>query len=173
MSEQMISKYNIRLTDDKQHIAADKVIAKNQSDAEYVRHHKDEILQILLEREAEAEKKAQAYREKHNAIEGLEELEKAIVDWNTYNRSMSRYIERDCTGKAPVKPSNTVDELSGKYPRAAAYIKADQWSLSTHFFKATCGDKAKCRILDGDNYKEAIDDMEAAWAQYVNEHAFD
>lgn len=171
MSETIIRKYNIRLTDDKKSLAADKKLGER--DADYVNEHKDEIIQILLDKEAREERAAKAYREKLKAIEGLDELERAITDWSDYNRAMSRYIERDCTGKAPVKPSNTVEELSEKYPRAAAFIKADQWSYSAHYFKATCGDKAKCRILDGDNYKEAIADMKAAWAQYTEERAFD
>lgn len=172
MSEFIIKKYNIRLTDDKKHLAADNTIGKHQSDAEYVKEHKDEIIQILLEKEAREEQAAKQYRQKLKAIEGLDELENCIADWSKYNRAMGRYIERDCTGNAPVKPPHTVNELSEKYPRAAAYIKADQWSYSAHYYKAMCGDKAKTAILNGENHKEVIEDMEAAWANYTEEVVF-
>lgn len=109
-------------------------------------------------------------RQRIEAIEGLVQLQTAITDWNEYNNAMSRYIERDCTGKAPSKPKKTVDELSREYPKAAAYIKADRWSYSRHYYKSTCGQRAKEEILNGRNYEEAIEDMISSWRKYTEEN---
>ena len=83
---------------------------------------------------------------------------------------MSRFIDRDCTGTAPMKPELTVEEVSEKYPRAAAYIKADRWSDASHYYKASCGRRAKEAILNGDNYEDVISEMKSAWSKYTEEH---
>lgn len=173
MGEQLIKKYNIKLSDDKTKLKVDGKIGKSSKDTEWLKAHKQEVIDILLEREAKEEAAREAYRKKLEAIEGLKELQTCISDWSDYNNAMSRFIDRDCTGAAPVKPAKTVDELKEQYPRAAAYIKADNWSYSAHFYKAMLGERSKKKILDGGNYKTVISDMKAAWKEYTDEHAFD
>lgn len=172
MGEKLINKYNIRLNSDKTKLVVDGRIGKSSKDTEWLKAHRAEVIEILLEREAKAEAAHAKYIKKLEAIKGLIELQCCISDWDTYNRSMSRYIERDCLGEAPKKPQNTVEELTEKYPKAAAYIKADKWSYSSHSYKAIkamCGEKAKQRILDGDNYQDVISDMIDSWGKYVEE----
>lgn len=169
MNEKMIEKYNIKLHADKDKLVVDGKIGKNAKDTKYVQEHKAEIIDILKQKELAEEQQRLEHRRKIESIEGLVELQTAISDWNKYNNAMSRYIDRDCIGTAPVKPAVTVDELTEKYPRAAAYIKADQWSYSSHYYKASCGERAKKAILDGDNYKDVIADMKSAWKKYTEE----
>lgn len=170
MNEQMIDKYNIRLNDDKDKLVVDGRIGKSTKDKQYVKEHKEEIVDILIQREKAEEDKRLERRRKIEAIEGLVELQNAMSDWNKYNNEFSRYVERDCTGTAPKKPEVTVEELKKRYPKAAAYVKADQWSYSSHYFKASRGQEAKERIINGDNYKDVIADMETAWNKYTEEN---
>ncbi len=170
MNEQMIEKYNIRLSDSKDKLLVDGRIGRSAKDKQYVKEHKGELLEILIEREEKAEQERQERRRRIESIQGLVELESTIAAWVTYNNAMSRYIERDCTGQAPVKPSKTIEEVKKEYPRAAAYIRADQWSYSSHYYKSSCGNRAKEAILNGDNYEDAIADMETAWKKYTEEN---
>lgn len=170
MNEQMIDKYNIRLSTGKDKLVVNGKIGKSTKDKQYVKEHKEDIVDILIQREKEEEERRLEHARKVESIEGLVELQTAISDWNDYHNAMNRFIERDCTGEAPVKPSVTVEELTEKYPRAAAYVKADQWSYSTHYYKASCGDRAKAAILDGQNYKDVIDNMKSAWNKYTEEN---
>lgn len=173
MNEKMINKYNIKLNADKDKLVVDKKIGKSAKDTQYVKDHKKEIVDILIQRERAEEESRLEKARKIESIEGLVELQTAISDWSDYRNAMNRYIERDCTGKAPIKPDKTVEELREMYPRAAAYITADQWSYSAHYYKASCGDRAKAAILDGQNYKDVIADMKSAWSNYTDEHMFD
>lgn len=166
MNEKMIEKYNIRLNSDKDKLVVNGRIGKSTKDKQYVQDHKNEIIDILIQKEQERLE----YIRKVESIEGLVELQKAISDWVSYNNAMSRYIERDCIGTVPVKPAITVDELSEKYPRASAYIKADRWSYSSHYYKASCGKRAKEAILNGENYEDVISDMKSSWKKYTEEN---
>lgn len=170
MNEEMIKKYNIRLSTGKDKLVVNGKIGKSQKDKEYVKAHKDEIVDILIQKEKQEEYERNEYRRKIESIEGLIQLESLISDWSKYNNDMSRFIERDCTGKPPTKPEVTVEEMSEKYPRAAAYIKADRWSYSAHYYKSSCGTRAKEAILNGENYEDAISDMKSAWKKYTEEH---
>ena len=139
MNEKIIKKYSMKLNSDKTQIICDGNIKKNSTDVAYVKEHKDELISVLERMEVEAEQKRIERQKKIAAIEGLDLIQAAISKWVRYNNDMSRYIERDMTGKAPKKPDTTIEELNKMYPRAAAYIKADRWSYSAHYFKAACG----------------------------------
>jgi hypothetical protein len=169
MNEKLIEKYGMKLNEDKTQIICDGNIKKSSDDVAYVKEHKDELISVLKRMESEAEQKRIERQKKIAAIEGLDQIQTTISQWVRYNNGMSRYIERDMTGKAPKKPEVTIEELNKLYPRAAAYIKADRWSYSAHYFKAACGKAAKEAILNDVDYKEAIEDMECAWKEYTEE----
>lgn len=170
MNEKMIDKYNIRLDESKEKLLVDGRIGRSAKDKQYVKEHKSELIDILLKQEEQAEQKRQGRRKKIESIDGLAELEATIMEWNSYQNAMGRFIERDCTGIAPKKPSKTVEQLKGQYPRAAAYVKADRWSYSSHYYKASCGTRAKEAILNGEDYEAAIEDMQTAWRKYTEEN---
>lgn len=169
MAEEMIKKYNIKLNSDKTQIMVDGKIGKSSTDTAWVKKHKAEIIDILLEKEAKEEAAREEYRQKLAAIEGLIELQNAMQEWSEYKSAMNRFIERDCIGEAPEKPKATVSELKEKYPKAAAYVYADNWSYAAHYYKAILGERAKAKILDGEDYTEVILDMKEAWDDYTKE----
>jgi hypothetical protein len=143
--------------------------------AAYVKAHKPEILSFLLEKE-EAEKKAAAERQaKIDAIEGLKELEAANEALLNYREAFNRAIEND-DAIFPSKPSVTpegIEALRKKYPRAAAYRKAEAGSLAANYVQASAYKKALERIINGDDYEKALADADAEWKAYLDEHIWD
>ena len=143
--------------------------------ATYVKAHKPEILSFLIEKE-EAEKKAAADRQaKIDAIEGLKELEAANEALLNYREAFNRAIEND-DAIFPSKPSVTpegIEALRKKYPRAAAYRKAEAGSLAANYVQASAYKKALEHIINGDDYEKALADADAEWKAYLDEHIWD
>ena len=81
-NEEMIKKYNIRLNTDKDKLVVNGKIGKSQKDKEYVKAHKDEIVDILIRKEKQEEYERNERRRKIESIEGLVQLESVISDWN-------------------------------------------------------------------------------------------
>lgn len=68
----------------------------------------------------------------------------------------------------------SLEELVRKYPRANAYMKAESYAYSSsNNARAAAGKKALERILNGEDYKQAIADMKKEWCDYCEEHVFD
>lgn len=60
-----------------------------------------------------------------------------------------------------------------KYPRAAAYLKANEYAKAANDAKAIAGKKARERIINGENYDNVIADMEDEWKSYCNKNIWD
>lgn len=129
---------------------------------------------LLMKQKAIEEQKHLERLKKMNAIEGLQELEDASIAWKEYYIAYRRFIEDDAEGKAPKKPEASLEELVRKYPRANAYMKAESYAYSSsNNARAAVGKKALERILNGEDYKQAIADMKKEWCDYCEEHVFD
>ena len=137
----------------------------------YVKAHKPEIMAYLMGRE-----KAAADRQaKIDAIEGLKELEAANEALLNYREAFNRAIEND-DAIFPSKPSVTpegIEALRKKYPRAAAYRKAEADSFAANYVQASAYKKALERIINGDDYEKALADADAEWKAYLDEHIWD
>ncbi len=103
-------------------------------------------------------------------VPGLDELRSIINDWESYYESSSRMSkgEKTDSAKPPKKPEVKIKEIARKYPVATAYMKADEWSLSSHGIKSGAGDEAKRRIENGENYEKVIDEMEKEWVGFAD-----
>lgn len=155
---EIVEKYTIRANPNK-NLCVRREILKHENDKAYIKEHRDEII---------------AYIEEQKAIEGLQELEDASIAWKEYYVAYRRFIEDDAEGKAPKKPEASLEELVRKYPRANAYMKAEGYAYSSsNNARATAGKKALERILNGEDYKQAIADMKKEWRDYCEEHVFD
>lgn len=166
---EMIKKYDIRDVGD------GRIGIYNMKDVE---KHIDEINakkpEILAHFAAEeAERKAR--EDKINAIEGLKELTKAINDEIAYNEAFNRMMEDEYNDgvNPPSKPKVRSAELKKQYPRAAAYIKAENWECASHYAKVGAGKRAKERIINGEDYATVLADMEAEWSAHCAEHIWD
>lgn len=143
----------------------------------------DEIKTILLaekaERDAEeAAKRAEAARigkereARRAAIPGVKLIEKAREEWDKWHDDTVRAIDNG-DGIRPAEPKVNIEALKEQYPRAAALLKAESYSRSANYAKASAGSKARERIIDGEDYEKAIADMEQEWTDYCHKHMWD
>lgn len=170
--ERMVEVYQIHKSKEGK-IRVYETIVKRPEHYKFVVEHKAEILAYLDAKEVAAKRAHDERMAKLNAIEGLRELEDAKYALKSYYSSYNRYIEQGAEGKEPEKPEANLDELIRKYPRANAYLKAKEYSFASHFAKSRAGDRAEERILNGEDYNQAIDDMEKEWKDYCDEHMWD
>ena len=98
-------------------------------------------------------------------IEGLQQIRRAIAAWDRYRALRRDFEEGDAYGM-PTRPTVSIGDLQKLYPRAAAYLKAEQWYNSPSFKKSALGKEAMERILNEVDYKKVIDDMQNAWAAF-------
>ena len=84
-------------------------------------------------------------------IPGITALQEAYEAEAAYRAAFSRAMEaEDRDGVAmPTLPKANIAALEEKYPRAALYIKADDYSSAMHDQKATAGKKAKQMLEEG------------------------
>lgn len=140
--------------------------------------YKEEIESIRAELKAEAAEKAREKAERQtkiDVIEGLRELTDAYLDLKRYRDEFNAMMDDEYNDGArpPKKPEANIKELRERYPRADACIKAQDWEHASHFMKAAAGRKAMQRIIDGEDYAQAIADMEAEWSAYCMKHMWD
>lgn len=98
-------------------------------------------------------------------IEGLRELRAAILAWDRYHYLSAKYLEGDIHER-PVAPTAHIGKLNEKYPRAAAYVKADDWANSAGFIKSRFGRIACQKIAAGADHDEVLKKMEADYAAF-------
>lgn len=135
---------------------------------DFIRAEKPGILAYLQE--------AKVLEKRRNAalasMEGIDEIRKAIYAIHNFHRQLNDAMDNE--DYRPIKrPEADLEALCKKYPVAKAYLDAEAFSLSENAVKSQYGRDAMNRILDGENHEKVISDMDAAWSEYVNRHAFD
>jgi hypothetical protein len=139
-----------------------------------IKSSKPEILIYLAEKKAAEETSRREREAKINSIKGLKELQNAIDDEENYHCEFNRRMESESlSGILPTPPKANSDELRIKYPRAAAYIKAENWKYANHYAKSAAGEKALERIINGEDYAQVLAEMEAEWSAHCEEHIWD
>ena len=136
---------------------------------------KPEIVAILLaQREADlrAEQERQA---KIDAIPGLREIKAARADLVNWKLEFDASFDGENGGGVGVrpKPKYDMDALHAKYPRAKAYLDAEDVAASDNDAKAAAGRKALEVIINGEDYERAVSAMEAEWKSHVASHIWD
>ena len=108
-------------------------------------------------------------------VPGLAALTAAINDEYRYHEEFERMMEDENNDGArpPRKPAISSDDLRPQYPVAAAYLKAESWKYADHYAKSAAGQKAMERIASGEDYTQALNDMEAEWSAHCNAHVWD
>lgn len=88
---------------------------------------------------------------------GLTELRAAIEDEDRYQREFQKMMEDgDNDGVTPPAPMiANVGELQKKYPRAAAYLRAESYSYAAHDAKSEAGRKAMALLENSGSIEEA------------------
>lgn len=96
------------------------------------------------------------------AIPGLRQLQAAIESEAQYFESFNKMMEDENNDgvNAPSAPAESSDALRAKYPKAAAYAKAQGYSYASHFEKAGAGKKAMRLLEAGGTVEEANEVLE-------------
>ena len=169
--EEIIRKYGITLHDET-HLSVTRSRVKTKQDNQLIVENKPAILAVLLEEKREKERKAAERQSKIDAIEGLKEIRAASRELNEF---YDRYNEAVVNGYGilPVKPDIDLDALKAKYPRAAAYLKAESYKNAAHYQKSSAGRKALERIINGEPHETVIAEMEREWTDAAMSHIWD
>ena len=136
----------------------------------HIKNNKTLIINEIKKIKAEEEQR----KANIEAIEGLRELQQAINDELNYRYEWNRRMEDEALSSiSPKKPIVSVAELKKRFPRAAAYVKAENWTQSNNSGKRQAGKKALERIIAGENHEQVLADMEAEWSEYAKERMWD
>jgi len=137
-----------------------------------VKARKKEILEVF-----EAEKRAEKERsDKIAAIEGLNEINAEKEKLTNWNKKFRESFEGEyAVGGLGVgkKPEYDFEAAYKKYPRAAAYLRAEEEELKTNYELSHIGSKAKERIINGDDPESVMQDMDKDIHEFTNRHLWD
>lgn len=136
---------------------------------------KPEIVSILLEQREAALRAEQERQRKIAAIPGLREIEAARADLVNWKLEFNASFDGENGGGVGVrpKPKYDMDAMYAQYPRAKAYLDAQDFAESDNDAKAAAGRKALEAIINGENYEQAIHTMNSEWAAYCESHLWD
>lgn len=126
---------------------------------------------ISLKSKQDSVEREQTYKLQLSDIEGLTHLRAALHERERYHYQFERMMEdEDNDGVNPPRPVTTdLDSLKVKFPRAWAYIRAEDMSLAANDSKASEGKRAVQEILAGAG-PEALSAAEKRWSDYATEH---
>ena len=136
---------------------------------------KPEIVSALLA-QREAGLRAEQEREaKIDAIPGLREIEAARADLVNWRLEFNASFDGESGGGVGVRPKPKYDmaAMYAKYPRAKAYLDAEDFAASDNDAKAAAGRKALEAIINGENHEQAIHTMNSEWSAYCEKHIWD
>lgn len=168
---EIIKKYGITLHDES-HLSVTRSRVKTKLDEQLIVSNKPAILEILLAEKYETERKARERQDKIDAIKGLTELRAAIRELKDYYDRYNEAVENGY-GILPVRPDIDLDAIRAAHPRAAAYLRAESYSLSENDAKASAGAKALERLINGEPHETVIADMEQEWTNAAMSHLWD
>ena len=146
--------------------------AKRDNAIEAIKAAKEEIKAYLKAEKAEQERKARERAERIAAIEGLNEIRSAIDDLESWQYEFDKSF--DDVGGLGVrqKPQYDIPAMKAKFPRAAAYLLAEEYSLKSNYELSAIGRKALETVIYGD-YSEAMTTMDAEIKEFADRHAWD
>lgn len=167
-AKELINRFEIVLHDD----TTVQIFGKpSKTQISEIKAAKTEILEILKAERAAKEKAKAERAAKIAAIEGLEEIRNAIYAVEKYHRDFNRMMEDEYNDgvNPPRRPSTSVADIKAKYPRAAAYLKAESFTYASHYAKSGAGARALERIINGEDYETVITEMESEWENAARE----
>lgn len=181
--EELIKKYDIKQCsrlEAEGYVYEDKIMvcrareAKEDGVVEEIRERKAEILEYLERKREEEQKKIEERERKIAAIEGLEEIQNAIIDLNKWQKEFEASF--DDAGGLGVRPhpEYDLDAMYKKYPVAKAYLDAKKYEAKSNISLSLIGEKALERIIENpENYKKIIEEMEKEINEFTEKHLWD
>ncbi|MGN1101553.1 MAG: hypothetical protein ACI4RG_05120 [Huintestinicola sp.] len=149
------------------------VHTKQKDVISFIKANAEEIRSILKAEKAAEDEALRIRQQKIDSIEGLKVLKNNISEWEKYSYMINKYISNGALGSAPSKPEIESSELKKKFPRAAAYIKAESYAYASNAVKSSIGKDALDKIIDGCDYSVVISDMEEKWKNHLNTKDWD
>lgn len=148
-------------------------LAKKNGDFSAIVSLKSDIVALLTAEEAAKKEAAELRQAKIDSIHGLKEIRAAMADLKAWQKEFDDSF-RDCGGLGVrTKPVYDFDNLFATYPRAAAYLKAEQYQNADNYAKSAAGEKALEAIINGADPAETIVAMETEWNRYCDNHIWD
>jgi hypothetical protein len=120
--------------------------------------------EIIAEAARQGDEAAAKSAAKKVEIEGLDELYAIHAEWQNYNYRLERAYNSE-SAIMPKSPKVKEADVAAKYPRAAAYYKAEGYANASHVDKARAGRRAMSKIAAGGDYEAAIAAMEDEWGK--------
>jgi len=96
------------------------------------------------------------------AIPGLNKLYQAINAENEYEHAFDLMMEDEQNdgANAPSHPATDVRDIAAKYPKAALYVRAENYSLAANYHKSSAGNKAMEILINGGSMDEVSEILE-------------
>ena len=147
--------------------------AKKDCVLDEIKEQKQNILQYFNDQKAREEAEWKAREEKIAGIEGLAEIKAAKEALKKWHDDFNRSFEDDFGGQGVgKKPEYDFNAAYKRYPRAAAYLKAESMEYRTGG-ASIIGRKAKERIINGEDPEIVLADMEKEHSAYIHHHMWD
>lgn len=143
--------------------------AQASDDLQMIKENKQAILDYIRNEKRSANER----QHKIDSIEGLSEIEACMDAWAEWHADFDTMVDTGRGYMTVKKPSTEVAELRKKYPVADAYLIADKESRRANYELATIGKKALERIINGEDYKKVLSDMEKERAAFAESHIWD
>ena len=174
-AEEMVKKYDIVDYGDGRIMMRNHYAVKKDNAMGEIKAMKSEIMAYLRAKAAETAAKKEMREAKIAAIDGLDEIKNAIYDMQAYHKAFNRMMDDEYNDgvNPPQKPQADIKFLEARYPRAAAYIQAENMSYAANDVKASAGKRAMECIINGGDYTAALADANKEWSDYCDKHLFD
>ena len=176
-TQEMIQRYRIALKLDEHGQPTGNLVVYHADKAALaaIKAAKPEIVAVLLAQREAGLRAEQERQSKIDAIPGLREIKAARADLVNWKLEFDASFDGENGGGVGVrpKPKYDMDSLHAKYPRAKAYLEAQDFAESANDAKAAAGRKALEAIINGEDYERAVSAMEAEWKSHVASHIWD
>lgn len=150
-------------------------VVKEDDAVNMIRERKSEILDFFKKEREEQERREKEKQSRIDAIEGLKEIQSAIAEMEDWKRKFNKSFDGEyAVGGLGVGkyPNHDIKGMLEKYPHAAAYLKAEEYSLKTNYELSRIGEKAMAEVIWGD-YRKAVEDMNADLKAFTEKHMWD
>lgn len=173
--KELVEKYKMFLSSDGTRLGVREMEqAKTDGMMDTIKAQKDDIMSFLKEKKAAEEKAAKERIEKINAIEGLKEIQEAIQEQETWTRKFNYNMNNEYTSSiVSSRPEDRVETLKEKYPRAAAYLKAESLFLSENSDISNIGKSALDKIINGEDFVSVMKKVEEERKSLAESHMWD
>ena len=171
--KEIIEKYEIKKVGSDKISCCKKALSDGMIDT--IKARKSDIIAYIDAKEAEEKAAFEDRQRKISEIEGLAEINKAIYELEKWHYEFRNSFDGESGGGVGVgkKPEYDFEAMYRRYPRAAAYLKADKMALSENYSKSKFGREAREKIINGEDYEQALKEADEKWNAYCEKHMWD